>query len=306
MGQVVDIHELGLWLFLMAPGTAMLVWLVVHLLRVDVKTGKTVDQPAEVYPVSLDQFARHTVGLLTDACAAFSPSRATRPAPSEESVAPSRLPGLERSAADHEDFTMLADKMYQLAELIAQMHEKKQVMAGTAINPRLAADKQTPGGPYLSLMLGGERFAISALNIHTVVEARQLFTKLATPSKLRSAIRVGNTLVPVIDLGIHLAGRPVKMGGSTCVVVLEVGCADRKQMIGVVVDAVGGILRVSPAQIEQTATHRSKIRNDFILGMVSVDNYMLTLLGVERGLPANGFVLPRSVTHPVTEERVPT
>lgn len=306
MSQVLDIHGLGFWLFLVAPGTAMLVWLVVHLLRVDVRTGKPVDPPAEVHPANPDQFARHTIGLLTDACTAFSSSRAPRLAPSEESVAPSRVPVLERSAIDHEDFIALADKMYQLAELTAQMHEKKQVLAGTEINPRLAADKQMPGDPYLSLMLGGERFAISALIIHSVVEARQLFTKLATPSKLRSAIRVGNTLVPVIDLGIHLGGWPVKIGGSSCVVVLEVGCADRKQMIGVVVDTVGGILRVSPAQIEPVAIHRSKIRNDFILGKVSVDRYMFTLLGIERGFSANGFVLPRSVTHPVTEESAPT
>ncbi|UVL86150.1 chemotaxis protein CheW [Pseudomonas sp. B21-028] len=299
MDQVIDIHGLGFWLFLMVPGTAMLVWLVVHLLRVDVKTGKPVDPSAEVYPVNLDPFALHTIGLLTDACAAYSPSR-------EESVASSRLPVLKRSVTDHENFIELADKMYQLAELIALMDEKKQVLAGTAINPQLAADKPIPDSPNLSLMLGGERFAISALNIHTVVEARQLFTKLAMPSKLRSAIRVGNTLVPVIDLGIHLAGRPVRMSWSTCVVVLEVGFADRTHMIGVVVDAVGGILRVSPAQIEQTAIQNSKIRNDFILGMVLVDNYMFTLLGIERGLSANGFVLPRSLTQPMAEERTPT
>lgn len=306
MGQLINIRDLGFWLFLIAPGIVMLVWLVVHLWRIDVKSGRPVDPPAEVEPVRLEQFARHTIDQLNGACATLGRSVAAGHASYEVPVAPTRLPVPKRSVTDNKDFIKLADKMYQLAELTSHMLEKRQVLAGTAIDPLLAADNPTPSRPYLSFTLDGELFAISTSNVCAIVEGTQLINKPATTSKLRRAIRMGNTLVPVIDLGIHLAGRPVKMDWSTCVVILEMGSGDRMQKIGVMVDAVSRVLRVSPAQIEQPEICDSKIRNGFILGSASVNNFTLTLLDIERGLSANEFVLPRSVTQLVAQENIST
>ncbi|UZD97774.1 chemotaxis protein CheW [Pseudomonas corrugata] len=306
MSEGAGLHNLGLWLFLIVPGISMLVWLLIYLWRFDVMSGGGLESPGGVEPVRLDQFVRDTTEQLHDACTMLGDSVAAGHASCEEPRPAIHLPARPRSVTDAKDFISLADKMYQLAELTSHVIEKRQVLADAVLVPSRASGKPTPDGPYLSFTLDGERFAISTWNVHSVVEGAQLITKSAATSKLRSAIRLGNALVPVIDIGLHLVGRPVKMSSSTCVVILEVASGDRMKMMGIVVDAIGSVLRISPAQIQQPAIFDSKIRNDFIVGMASVNNYSHTLLGIERGLSANEFVLPRSVTQPVAREGVPT
>ncbi|WP_260955961.1 chemotaxis protein CheW [Pseudomonas citri] len=301
MGQLIDIPYFWVWLLLMAPGIAMLIWLVVYLWRTEVEPGKSVEPPAEVEFVSLEQFTRHTMDQLNLVSAVLRRSEAIG-----EPGAPTRLPVATASVTNDKEFTGLADKVSQLAELTYHMLEKSQALSETIPDPLLAADIPTSGRYHLSFTLDGERFAINASNVHAVVEASQLVTKPAMTSKLRRAIRLGDTLVPVIDLGVRLAGRSMKIGWSSCVVILDVGSGERMQMIGVVVDAVGKVIEISPMEIELPATSDSKIRNDFILGTTSVDDHTLTLLDIKRGLLANEFVLARSVVKPVALESAST
>jgi chemotaxis signal transduction protein len=214
--------------------------------------------------------------------------------------------GAPRNFTRDKDLADLANKMCQLTELASHMLEKRQILARTTIDPLLAADNTTPNGHYLSFTLDGEPFAVSMLSVYAIVEATQLITQPSLSPKLRRAIRLRNTLVPVIDLGVHLGGQPIKIGWSTSIVILEVTIGDRMQMIGVVVDTVGKVLEISPVEIEPPAVSDSKIRNDFTLGTVTVNNHTVTLLDIVRGLSANEFVVLRSAAQSVAQENLST
>lgn len=202
--------------------------------------------------------------------------------------------------------TELAAKMRIMAELTSRLHEKRQTLNHIPIGPLSASDNTTPNRHYLSFTLGDERFAVSTLSVYAIVEASQLISKPSMPTKLRRAIRLRNALVPVIDLGAHLGGQPIKIGWSTSIVILEVSSGDRMQMIGVVVDAVGKVLEIPPVEIEPPAASASKIRNDFTLGTVTVNNHTVNLLDIGRGLSANEFVVLRSTAQLVARENMPT
>jgi len=192
------------------------------------------------------------------------------------------------------DFDELADKIYQLIEVTSHLLEKRQVLADTTIDPLLTANDTPPNEHYLFFTLDRESFALSVLTVDSIVEATQLIIKPSLSPKLRQAIRVRNSLVPVIDLGAQLSGRLIEVGSSTRIVILEVNSGDHRQMIGLMVDAVGKVMEIPKVEIEPPLLSESKIRNDFSVGTVSVNNHRVTLLDIGRGLLANEFLAMRS------------
>ncbi|WP_434702677.1 chemotaxis protein CheW [Pseudomonas sp. Z1-12] len=300
---------MSFWLLLaVVPGLVMLVGWMVLQRRIDTRPSAPVEPDAGVEPLRLNDLHQSIEQLNAIASVfrdsvpgAFKAGQAGR----EENASPA-LPDVTSGATHDQNLARLAAKMHLLTELTAHMLEKKQDLARTEIDLALAADSPTPSNYYLSLTVGGELFAVSTLNIHAIVEASQLVTKPPTTLTLRRAIRLRNTLVPVIDLSLHLAGRPIEMGWGTCVVILELPRDDHMQRLGVVVDGVHKVLEISPIEIEPPVISDSKVRNDFILGTATVSQRRVSLLHVERGFSASGFVLPRSMAQPTVQECLPT
>nr|WP_288913932.1 chemotaxis protein CheW [uncultured Pseudomonas sp.] len=164
------------------------------------------------------------------------------------------------------------------------MLEEGRDLARTEIELALAADQPIPGNYYLSLVVAGEMFAVSALNVCALVEASQFISESSTTSSLRRAIRWRDTLVPVIVLSQHLVERPLESSWSSCVVILELIRDDSRQRVGAMVDAVGKVLEIHPADIEPPVTDDSQACSDVLLGMATVGQHRVGLLHVERGL----------------------
>ncbi|WP_454835451.1 chemotaxis protein CheW [Pseudomonas lini] len=303
MNPLIDISDLSLWLFVaLAPGLVVLVALGIRYRgnpRIDIQASAPIEPLVEVEPDNLERINRHAIEQLSAISEVLRSSTATAIKPVDKPASRFHLsvPGVTISeAADatrDKNLTELADKMCHLTRLASHMLDKRQALVGTAIGSLSAADTTTPNRHYLSFTLGGEPFAVSTSGVYAIVEATQLITGKGMSPRFRRAIRLRNALVPVIDLGAHFGGRPIEIGPSTSIVILEVICGERMQMIGVVVDAVGKVLEIPSVDVEPAAASDSRIRNDFILGTVTINNHGVTLLDIERGFSANEFVVLR-------------
>ncbi|MGX9566230.1 chemotaxis protein CheW [Pseudomonas sp. CFBP 5748] len=180
---------------------------------------------------------------------------------------PNVVPGATSSATHAQVLVRLAAKKCLLAGVVADMLEEGRDLARTEIELALAADQPISGNYYLSLVVAGELFAVSALNVCALVEASQFISESSTTSNLRRAIRWRDTLVPVIVLSQHLVERPLESSWSSCVVILELIRDDSRQRVGVMVDAVGKVLEIHPADIEPPVTDDSQACSDVLLGM---------------------------------------
>lgn len=207
-----------------------------------------------------------------------------------------------RSVTHDKALAQLAAKMHKLTELTNRMQDERLAMQCNALDPQHVSDSTAASSRYLSFALGDERFALSTLNIHGVVEATQLIAEPSVPPKIRKAIRLHGALVPVIDLGARFGGQPIELGWSSRIVVLEVANGDRLQMIGVVVDAVGKILEIAPTEIEPPAPSATRIRNNFTRGTVWADNRSVTLLDIGWELLVHELALPAPATQAAEQE----
>lgn len=232
-------------------------------------------------------------------------SRSERVGTLDESVSRSDPlpPPLEttHSVTHAKALAQLVAKMRKLTELAKRMEDERQAQKRDGMDP----DDPAPSRHYLTFSLGDEQFALSTLNIHGVVEAMQLVAEPSIPPKIRKAISLRGALVPVIDLAARFGGQPIEIGWSSRIVILEVTCGERLQTIGVVVDAVGKVLQIAPAEIEAPAVSGSRIRDDFTLGTTMLDNRPVTLLDIGRGFSANELVVLRSAARSAKQEIEP-
>lgn len=317
-----DTHSL-LMLLAVASSIMMLVILSIRYLarsRIDDEPGTAAEPLGMAKPDGLARFMRDAIEQLNGIAVALRdtiPEARQTPGQEVSSTIGLRLLSArdddrrsgatvteERSVTHDKALTQLAAKMHKLIELTKRMQDERLALKRNAMDPQLASDSIATSRHYLSFALGDERFAVSTLNIHRVVEATQLIAEPSVPPKVRRAIRLQGTLVPVIDLGARFGGQPIKIGWSSRIVILEVANGDRLQMIGVAVDAVGKVLEIVPTEIEPPPPSDTKIRNDFTLGTVRADNRTVTLVDIGRELLVHELAVHRNA-RPGAEQEPP-
>jgi purine-binding chemotaxis protein CheW len=131
---------------------------------------------------------------------------------------------------------------------------------------------------YLTFMLAGEMFAIGILAIKEIIEYGHLTEVPMMPASVRGVINLRGAVVPVIDLQARF-GRPASaVTKRTCIVIVETGDADDRQVIGVVVDAVSEVLELPASDSEPPPSFGSAIRSDFVCGMAKVRGKFVIVL----------------------------
>lgn len=134
---------------------------------------------------------------------------------------------------------------------------------------------------YLTFMLSGEVFAIGILGIKEIIEYRSLTEVPMMPASVRGVINLRGAVVPVIDLQARFGRASASVSKRTCIVIVEVGAADQRQVVGVVVDAVNEVLEISAAQIEPPPPFGARIRSEFIQGVGKVNGKFVILLDAQ-------------------------
>lgn len=148
------------------------------------------------------------------------------------------------------------------------------------------ARKDAPGlagepRQYLTFTLGGEMYAVETLSVKEIIEYGQVTTVPMMPPSIRGVINLRGAVVPVIDLKARFGGRPTEVTRRTCIVIIELGGSDERQVLGIVVDTVSEVLEIPPGEIEAPPAFGARIRADFIRGMGKVGGGFVILLNVE-------------------------
>ncbi|AJQ97113.1 chemotaxis protein CheW [Gynuella sunshinyii] len=147
-------------------------------------------------------------------------------------------------------------------------------------------DRQISADPsqFLTFQVNEEMFAIGILQIKEILEWGRITPVPMMPEFVCGVINLRGAVVPIIDLGARLNGRPSAIGKRTCVVILEVGGPDEHQCIGVMVDAVSEVTDIAETDIEPPPGFGVKLRADFLDGIGKVNGRFVILLNVHNVL----------------------
>jgi len=137
---------------------------------------------------------------------------------------------------------------------------------------------------HLTFVVKGETFAVNTLRVREIIEYGQLTVVPLMPAFICGVINLRGAVVPVIDLEARFGGARTPVTPRTCVVILEVMDDDQPQVVGVVVDAVSEVLEIALEQVRPAPAFGSRIRTDFIQGIVKIEEAFVVLLNVDQVL----------------------
>ncbi len=130
-------------------------------------------------------------------------------------------------------------------------------------------------------MLGGEEFGVDIAQVKEIIRMPEITRMPNAPAFVEGVINLRGRVTPVMDLRGRLGMKKASQADDrTRIVIVELG----KDCIGMIVDAVSEVRRLSARDIEPAPAVTSKIGTEYIRGVGKLEDRLLILLDLNRVL----------------------
>jgi len=138
--------------------------------------------------------------------------------------------------------------------------------------------KTTGSMQLVSFKLGDETYGIEITKIREIILVGEITCVPETPHYIKGLINLRSSVIPVIDLRARFSLAENELTQDSRIMVLNVG----QRTIGIMVDSVNEVLRVSEEQISPAPPTVTSLGNQYMTGLVRLENQLLILLDVDR------------------------
>ena len=94
-------------------------------------------------------------------------------------------------------------------------------------------------GRYLTFVLADELFAVPVGRVEVVLEMQKVTRVPNAQPHLRGVINHRGSVIPVVDPGMRLGGKPVDLSADPAIIVLQLDYAGEPLSIGMLADEIG-------------------------------------------------------------------
>jgi purine-binding chemotaxis protein CheW len=130
----------------------------------------------------------------------------------------------------------------------------------------------------VSFMLSDEIYGIEITKIREIILVGTITQVPETPHYIKGLINLRSSVIPVIDLRARFSLPETELNTESRIMVLNVGT----RTIGIIVDSVSEVLRVSDDQVSAAPPAVTSLGNEYMNGLVQLDDKLLILLDVDR------------------------
>jgi purine-binding chemotaxis protein CheW len=155
----------------------------------------------------------------------------------------------------------------------------------------LIANEATGSLQLVSFWLANEEYGVEITKVREIILMGEITRVPQTPSYVRGLINLRSTVIPVIDLRIRFGLSEGELTADSRIMVISV--ADRT--IGIIVDAVSEVFRVSRDQIAPPPPTVAQLGNEYLTGLVKLDKRLLILLDIDHLLAGSAEALDGTV-----------
>ena len=125
--------------------------------------------------------------------------------------------------------------------------------------------------------LGEEEFGIEIESIQEIIRIVTITDVPKTPEYVEGVINLRGNVIPVIDLRKRFGFKDKEYTNSTRIVVVEV----KDKVIGMVVDEVSEVLRITLSDIEPPPSIVAGIGREHIKGIGKLENRIIILIDID-------------------------
>ncbi len=146
-----------------------------------------------------------------------------------------------------------------------------------------AAKNQGESRQHVSFFLDEEEYGIEILKVQEIIRFAELTRIPQSPPFIEGVLNLRGKVVPVMDLRTRFSMPRAERDRSTRIIVVDVA----NKVMGMIVDAVSGVLQIEDDQIAPPPPMGSKIDTDYIQGMARIDDRLMILLDVDKILSSD-------------------
>ena len=128
--------------------------------------------------------------------------------------------------------------------------------------------------------LGAELYGVDIARVHEIIRLQTITRVPRAPSFVEGVINLRGKVIPVVDLRRRFGLPTAEHTRATRIVVVEIG----DQVVGIIVDSVSEVLRVSTATIEPPSPVVAGIDSEYLHGIAKLPERLVILLDLDRVL----------------------
>ncbi len=130
----------------------------------------------------------------------------------------------------------------------------------------------------VSFSLANEEYGIEITKVQEIILMGEITRIPQTPEFIKGLINLRSTVIPIVDLRLRFGLPEEARTDDTRIMVVNTA----GKTIGIVVDAVSEVLRISNDQIAPPPPTVVGLGRDYLTGLVKLDKRLLILLDIER------------------------
>lgn len=128
--------------------------------------------------------------------------------------------------------------------------------------------------------LGGETYGVDISTVREIIRMQAITDIPGTPHSVEGLINLRGSVIPVVDLRKRFRLESVERSKETRIVVVS----SNEQEIGVIVDSVTEVLRISSDSIEPPSSIIMSSDSEYLQGIVKLEERLIILLDADRVL----------------------
>lgn len=136
----------------------------------------------------------------------------------------------------------------------------------------------------LTFWLGDDVLGMDIRTVREIIQCGPMSSIPLMPDFLRGIINLRGSVVPVIDLNARFGRAPTLIGSKSCIVIFDAMRDNERVELGVLVDAVSEVIKITAEQIEPPPEFGTSLRREFIRGIGKVGHRFIILLDPDRAL----------------------
>jgi purine-binding chemotaxis protein CheW len=137
-------------------------------------------------------------------------------------------------------------------------------------------------GKYLTFALAQEEYGVPVLKVREIIKMMDITSVPQVPSHIKGVINLRGKVIPIVDLRTKFGMPAEDYTERTCIIVVEVKTAERRLMLGIIVDSVSEVLNIAADEIEATPDFGERLDTHYMHGVAKIKGAVKILLDLDR------------------------
>ncbi len=131
--------------------------------------------------------------------------------------------------------------------------------------------------------LGGEAYGLDIGTVREIIQLQAVTNVPGAAHSVEGVINLRGSVIPVVDLRKRFGLQEIERGKETRIVVISSAGQD----IGIIVDSVTEVFRISSDSIEPPSSTITTEASEYLLGIVKLPDRLIILLDAEKVVTRN-------------------